>query len=162
MAIIKPNNNTLSAITSLPAGVGGKVLQVVQGTSTTEISTSSTSYVTTNLSANITPSSSSNKIMISIAGSGREDADGNTVQYTIFRDSTNLEGATDKGFCDLGSTGATYVKGAYTVFYLDSPSSTSQITYAFYMKNQNGSGGCRAMHRNSLSTITLMEIAGWL
>ena len=32
MAIIKPNNNTISAITSLPAGVGGKVLQVVTAT----------------------------------------------------------------------------------------------------------------------------------
>ncbi len=32
MAIIKPNNNTLSAITALPTGLGGKVLQVVEGT----------------------------------------------------------------------------------------------------------------------------------
>ena len=32
MSIVKPNNNTLSAITSLPSGVGGKVLQVIHGT----------------------------------------------------------------------------------------------------------------------------------
>ena len=36
MAIIKPNNNTLSAITALPTGLGGKVLQVVNATSTAE------------------------------------------------------------------------------------------------------------------------------
>jgi hypothetical protein len=35
MAIIKPNNNTLSSITALPTGVGGKVLQVVQSTNKT-------------------------------------------------------------------------------------------------------------------------------
>jgi hypothetical protein len=35
MAIIKPNNNTLSSITALPAGLGGKVLQVVQSTNNT-------------------------------------------------------------------------------------------------------------------------------
>ena len=32
MALTKINNNTLSAITGLPAGVGGKVLQVVTKT----------------------------------------------------------------------------------------------------------------------------------
>ena len=46
MAIIKPNNNTLSAITALPAAITtGKVLQVVQATDTTELSTTSTSLV---------------------------------------------------------------------------------------------------------------------
>jgi len=67
MAIIKPNNNTISAITALPAGVGGKVLQVVTTENSTEVSQTSTSngtvYYNTNLTANITPSSSSNKII---------------------------------------------------------------------------------------------------
>ena len=57
MAIIKPNNNTISAITALPAGVGGKVLQVVTATDGTALSSSSTSYIDTGLSASITPSS---------------------------------------------------------------------------------------------------------
>ena len=65
MAIITLNNNSLSSVTSLPAGVGGKVLQVVQGSTTTAVQ-HATSYGDTNLSASITPSSSSNKVLIMI------------------------------------------------------------------------------------------------
>ena len=72
MAIIKPNNNTISAITALPAGVGGKVLQVVEGSftgystsvaSTTAVDLESASGTTWETA--ITPSSTSNKILIS-------------------------------------------------------------------------------------------------
>ena len=72
MAIIKPNNNTISAITALPAAITtGKVLQVVQG-STTYSKTNSTqdSYTDAESSSgttwvtSITPTSTSNKILI--------------------------------------------------------------------------------------------------
>ena len=65
MAIIKPNNNTISAITALPTGLGGKVLQVVQGNTATQVA-HSTSYADTGLTASITPSSTSNKILIMV------------------------------------------------------------------------------------------------
>ena len=56
MALTKINNNTLSAITGLPAGVGGKVLQVVTATDSTQRNTTSTSFVTASntLSVSIT------------------------------------------------------------------------------------------------------------
>lgn len=68
MSIIKPNNNTISAITALPAAIPtGKVLQVVLVESTTETSISSPtnnqSYYSPGLTANITPTSSSSKIV---------------------------------------------------------------------------------------------------
>ena len=38
MAIIKPNNNTISAITALPAAIStGKFLQIVNGSTTTQV-----------------------------------------------------------------------------------------------------------------------------
>jgi len=57
MAIIKPNNNTISAITALPASIStGKVLQVVSVTKTDTFTTSSSSFTDiTGLTANITP-----------------------------------------------------------------------------------------------------------
>ena len=64
MAIIKPNNNTLSAITALPTGVGGKVLQAVTGTHSTTVTQTASSYATSGVSAAITPSSTSNKILV--------------------------------------------------------------------------------------------------
>ena len=109
MAIIEPNNNTISAITALPTGLGGKVLQVVSTVRSTEITTSSTSYVTTNCTASITPSSSSNKILIQISGGGRQNDDGGTAKYTVYRDSTNLNATSENGFSEISATGATYV-----------------------------------------------------
>ena len=63
MEIITLNNNSLSSVTSLPAGVGGKVLQVVSTAKTNGFGTTSSSLTDiTGLSVAITPSSSSNKI----------------------------------------------------------------------------------------------------
>ena len=65
MALTKINNNTLSAVTTLPAAIAtGKVLQVVSTSTTTEASTTSTSWQNTSLTANITPSATSSKILI--------------------------------------------------------------------------------------------------
>jgi hypothetical protein len=65
MALTKINNNTLSAITGLPAGVGGKVLQVVSVAKTDTFSTGSNSFVdVTGLTLNITPSATSSKILV--------------------------------------------------------------------------------------------------
>ena len=67
MAIIKPNNNTISAITALPAAIPtGKVLQVVHAHTATVASSSSTSYADTGLTASITPSATSSKVIVII------------------------------------------------------------------------------------------------
>jgi hypothetical protein len=77
MAIITLNNNSLSSVTALPAGVGGKVLQVVEDTSVAVFSTTSTSVSDTDYSITITPSAASSKIIViaygnwSVDGSGR-------------------------------------------------------------------------------------------
>ena len=63
MAIIKPNNNTISAITALPFGTG-KVLQVVNTTSSSQRTTNSTSFADSGLAVSITPSATSSKILI--------------------------------------------------------------------------------------------------
>ena len=98
MAIIKPNNNTLSAITGLPAGVGGKVLQVVTNTHSTSTSTTSSSYVSTNLDASITPSSSSNKILVLVAQNGvYKDGSGNGTDIELRRDSTSIGKLAENG-----------------------------------------------------------------
>ena len=56
MSIVKPNNNTISAITALPAAIPtGKILQTVTGETTTNTQVTSTSYTDTSLTANITP-----------------------------------------------------------------------------------------------------------
>jgi len=169
MAIITLNNNSLTNITSLPTGVGGKVLQVVQGISTTMLSSGSTSYVDIGLSANITPASTSNKIFITVSLANNNYRNSNVAVYVgcnLLRDTTQIH---EKEYISglqagTGSTGYSEIYNSISMGYLDSPSSSSQLTYKVQAKiNSSASSGTMRFQQNSsASTITLMEIASWL
>ena len=66
MSITKLNNLSVSALTALPSGLGGKLLQAITATDSTTRNTTSASYVTASntLSISITPSSVSSRIFI--------------------------------------------------------------------------------------------------
>jgi hypothetical protein len=161
MAIIKPNNNTLSSITALPAAIStGKVLQVVYGTLGSQVNTTSTSDSDTGLNANITPSSTSNKILVQVSHNGVLKYTGASalgVKIKLFKDSTELDvlsveaaWSNVSGYQDVG---------AVTCDYLDSPNTTSQINYKTTIAAANTSGTNAAIgSAGSLSTIVLMEI----
>ena len=161
MAIIKPNNNTISAITALPAAITtGKVLQIVQASDVTSRTTTSSSYVTasSSLTVSITPSSASNKILVvlSVGGMGADAAVTNS-RCTVYRDSTDISPGSGLGFGDNNTNASHFYSGAGGCV-LDSPSSTSALTYQFYMKS---SGGNTARYNNgSISTLTCYEIKG--
>jgi hypothetical protein len=161
--------NLTGKTVTLPAGTGGKVLQVVQATTATSSETSSTSFVTTGLSASITPSSTSNKILVmcSFAGGNNNGATYVELQhiYTLYRGATDLGAASSKGF-DLinyyttaGNAPILYSMPV-AINYLDSPSTTSSTTYAVYFRVNNASYGAQFCRNNSTATIILMEIAG--
>ena len=158
MAIIKPNNNTISAITALPAAIStGKVLQVLNTTRTSSFTTTSTSFVDVGLSQAITPSSSSNKVLILIdLGDCTVSANANDgAGIKVLRDSTEVYA--DVWFhYNNTSTGLQANVGSF--HYLDSPSSSSSITYKIQMK-------CRTnqIQFNTSGTsaqMTLIEVAG--
>jgi hypothetical protein len=135
----------LSAKTvTLPAGVGGKVLQVLSATKTDPFSTTSTSYVdVTGLSVTITPSSTSSKILIMGHANGNGTANISQVYLQLVRDSTPVGGGTTSGSRPSCITRFYYndanvtATGSWT--YLDSPSTTSAVTYKIQAKTQ-GSG----------------------
>ena len=149
-------NASLGAVTALPAGVGGKVLQVVQGTKSSERNMSSTSYTTSQTTVSITPSSTSSKILITY-GSDYLIEDANTYFiHTLYRDSTNVVTAAGLGQI-RAVTGGGY---SFPLFgqYLDSPSSTSAISYTTYYKRGGGSGALYINWNNSTSVIIAREI----
>ena len=156
MAIIKPNNNTISAITALPTGVGGKVLQAVTATDGTGLSSSSTSYVDTGLSASITPSSSSNKVLVLVSmGVFGADAAGSAgAAHKLLRDSTDLVIHSSNGA--HGMSGYIYTAGT-SFTYLDSPSSTSSLTYKVQFKSNGGENF--VTHNGSTAVMTLLEVS---
>jgi hypothetical protein len=161
MAIIKPNNNTISAITALPASITtGKVLQVVTGTSDSNTSTNSTSYVATSITANITPSATSSKIFVSVCSDLDSQATGVQAFATIYRDSTNLAnlGSTYNFGNNFGTNSRVITPISMTT--LDAPSSTSQLTYKCYVKTGSGATTIKFNNQDVEGTIVLMEIAG--
>jgi hypothetical protein len=152
-------NASLGAVTALPAGVGGKVLQVVTGTTTTRVESSSSTYADTNLSVTITPSSSSNKIYI--IGTQAEcfkssSNSANSIHIRLLRDATEILDIVDRGLltasaienmCNIGFN------------HLDSPATTSAITYKTQFHNQGNYSFASVQQQGAgVSTITAMEI----
>ena len=133
---------------------GGKVLQVVAGTHATEVSSSDSSYVTTNIDASITPSATSSKVLIIANTSGRSTNAGKNGNYTIKRGSTDLD-STGNGFARVrDADGGIFVNAP--IVHLDSPNTTSSTTYTMFMKCNGGT--VFASVSDSPSEIILMEI----
>ena len=148
-------NASLGAVTALPFGTG-KVLQMVSATTSSSTTVSGDgSFTSTSLTANITPSSTSNKIIIwSLGGEADTGAATHSMQPSIFRGSTNIGNAT-AGMNTVYGTG-TRLQGNPTVGVVDSPNSTSQQTYTLKIK---GGGGTTTFNANSCqATIILMEV----
>ena len=133
----------------------GKIGQVVSQSTGGTLSTSSTSFVQ-NFSASITPSSTSSKILIA-ANSGRIDSNtnGNQIAFTIYRDGTNLFDPTVGISTYYFDTAVAH--GNMSISYLDSPSTTSAITYYMYYRVAGG-GGTVWLNNAGTATITLMGV----
>jgi len=165
MAIIKPNNNTISAITALPAAIStGKVLQVVQAITTTAVThTSDGGQVDTGLTGSITPSATSSKILVLISQNNKvQRGSANSLDYDLrlFRDSSEIEKWSV--VCAEEVQGTALYGSNHAYHYQDSPSSTSSITYKTTGQIVSSGGGRTVAFQNSSapSTMTLMEIAG--
>ena len=150
------NNTSIGNVTALPAGVGGKVLQVVQGATTTETSSSSATFADTSLTANITPSSTSNKILILVEHSRCFKQEGTQIGLKLFRDSSEIY--TLRYMQDTNDT--TRQINSISFNFLENAPSTSQLTYKTQFNNEQATGAILVQQSNAKSTITLMEIAG--
>jgi len=146
-------SGTVAATGSMPTG---SVLQVVQSTTTTRASSSSTTYSDTTLSASITPTKSSSKILVIVNQNGvyKTGADaGNATDIRLFRGATQilqLEGY-------LGYNLANQVSHVATgASYLDSPATTSSTTYTIYAHEGALAG---TVSISTGGTLTLLEIA---
>jgi hypothetical protein len=138
------NNGTASGF--------GKVLQVVSMNLETEQSTTSTSFVSTNLTKAITPSATSSKILIIAAVANYINTASQDYTAAIYRGATNLS---TNAFGRLRSNGGG-VGGNSTFVYLDSPNTINETTYTYYHKVEGGTGYLSI--NNYLSSITLIEI----
>jgi len=158
---------------SLASGVPGKanlptgsVLQVINATYGTEVTVSTNSLVDTGLTASITPTSASSKILVlvNMAGVAKDAGNAQTnLGFYLLRGSTQI--IQFEYTATYTATNTQNRVGSVSTSYLDSPATTSSTTYKVQF-NSNGSYGTGAVQRGSggsgtsaTSTITLMEIA---
>lgn len=151
-----------SAWTSAALPAAGKILQVVQGTTSTEVVSNTTADADTTLTANITPSATSSKVLVLVEQAGCGKRSGDTwLNLKLVRGSTTII-----TFCTFaGYTGSTASNmiGTVSTSFLDTPSTTSQTTYKTVMFTGNTPGTHHVQEADAgaqTSTITLIEVAG--
>ena len=140
---------------------GGGIIQVKQLQLTNAdvggffLSTTSSSFTQTNsaFSLSITPKFNTSKIYISLI-TFKYLASADYAYTTIYRDSTNL-GGSDRGLNE--ESGNSHTWNTVVINFLDSPATTSTITYKIYARCNGGTlylGG----DNDVVNTITLMEV----
>jgi hypothetical protein len=140
-----------------PAG-GGKVLQVVQATTSTQVINSTSTLADTGLTASITPSSATSKVLVLVSQMGcmkTAAASTNAINLRLFRGATDIAKIAGYGL-DTGTS--LQQMASFTYSYLDSPATTSSTTYKTQFSNINNGASVRVQQETELSTIILMEI----
>ena len=149
---------TGSAWTAVGAG-GGKVLQVVQGSTATTVSNSTTTAADTGLTATITPTLNTSKVLVLVSQQGcyKSAASGNNaISLKLLRGATSIQQIATNLFYN---TTVGEVSGSVSAAYLDSPATTSATTYKTQFYNYLAAASVSVQIQNvDLSTITLIEV----
>ena len=155
--------------------LGGKLGQVVSTTKTDTYTMASQTYATvTGLTATITPSSASSKVLVIAALSGCGDNGVSRSTSQLIRDSTAIAVATSAGSRVAGTSPLTMPPNNFDFYstnllFLDSPASTSALVYGVQVRSNDGAGATTYINRSkddtnsvsftrAVSTITVMEI----
>ena len=157
-------------VTDLTAHLSGienrikAVINVVGNTTTTPVGINSTSFTDSGITATITPTSATSKILITITASfslTRVSGYPAGANFKLLRNATSL-------FADTGAQGSLRLMasnplqlqffGRQTFTYLDSPTSTSPLTYKLQGNCETVDSSLNFQNNNVVSSITLQEI----
>ena len=137
-----------------------RVLQVVQSSTASATSNSTNTYADTGLTATITPSATSSKILVMFAQNGNSKNSGNvgnSVDLRVMRGATEVNTvAIASGF---NGTDQRVDLQSISAFILDSPATTSAITYKTQFRNNTNAASVSVQLNGGLSTIILAEIS---
>lgn len=153
-----------------PAGGGGKILQVVSTTYSTETTIASTTFTDTGITASITPTSATSRVLVMIAAQSLTEST-NTVASSgvqLLRGATNiLTVGSDKNSYQriraVGLGNIVQMANVQPIIYVDSPATTSSTTYKLQAAVDTTGSGTQVRFnwysgQTTTSTITLMEI----
>ena len=127
-----------------------RVLQIVSATSSTLAVNGTGTYADSGLTANITLSSNTNNVLILVNQSCSVDSGPSDLNCRLVRNSTTLQ--TQAAVINSNA-------GTYVVHYLDSPASTSALTYKIQFARGTGSGNVNMNINSNPSNIILCEIS---
>lgn len=172
LTVAAPNTNSNYTLT-LPAETGtvlssasnsnfpaGSVLQVVSANYSTQSSTTSTSGTDTGLSASITPSSASNKILVLHGGATHQ-----ATNPSLSGPSFWLTDGSNNILSNFGLNGGGFGTSSagnwssYSMAFLHSPNTTSSFTYKIRVKTYNASSTIYWCWNDTEMNLTLLEIA---
>lgn len=150
------NSNKITVPSGHTLYAPGHVLQTVTSSASSVIFMSSSTFQNTGLSASITPKSTSSKILVITTHpvyKGNANSS-NAVGIRTLRGGSEIQ--IQSSMLYTGSN--TDLTGSITMQILDSPNTTSQVTYSTQFRNDVNAAQV-AINYNGPSTITLMEVA---
>ena len=174
IATLDSTGLTMAAGKTIVGSGVGKILQVVSTTKTNRFTTTSTSFINaTDFAATITPSSTLSKILVIASTTGASNNADEPVHINLTRDGSSIYlgdavNSAVRGSSNLVTPANTKAQ-SMSINYLDSPTTTSAVTYQIQIRSQAGAivaiGGCVSTSTANVSsaapsTITLMEVAG--
>jgi hypothetical protein len=146
-----------STSTGLAWGSVGNVLQVVNATYSTLATNSTSTFTDTGLTATITPSSTTSKILVLVSQTGCAKTTNDTyLLLRLVRTATTLITFENNGGYNASATRNYF--GSCSTAYLDSPATTSATTYKTTFASDGNNADVRVQAGGSSSTITLLEI----
>lgn len=153
-------NGTAWRTLAFATPTNGSVIQVVSSTYSTLVLNSTTTYADTGLTATITPTSTTSKILVTVHHGGTGKTTGNAASHVYLR---LLRGGTELCLFEgaggyTNASGDNYV-GSMSTTYLDNPATTSATTYKTQLRNNVAAYAAFTSSNSSVATITLMEIA---
>jgi hypothetical protein len=164
--VLTADSSTATGLKWASPAAGGKVLQVVSATYSTQVAVTGVTYGDTGLSLSITPTSATSKILVMVnqtLRTNRTSGSSTAGGIKLLRGGTDIYNPNPNGFeihyFESSSTsGAWDVCDMKSLVYLDSPATTSATTYKTQMRGENASNTATAQVSSAISVITLLEI----
>lgn len=141
--VLTADSTTATGLKWAAAAGGGKILQVVTAINTATQSMSSSTTYSDAITVNITPSSTSSRILLLANASGSSDINAAAIMFRLRRDTTSISVGDASGSREQVTgimqmvTNANYLNQVH-FSHVDSPATTSQITYRLQYKADAG------------------------
>lgn len=163
LSAISATLGTITTADSMSSAFGkiinARIVQIVQGTTTTTTAINSNTTAATHITASITPQATGNKIIVFVSTSWRINGTDltNGAQAFVKRGTTDISGGAN--FANIiPSVSAQSFDSSFSLCYLDSPAAVTSQTYTVWLASNNASNTINMPIGTQMGMILLVEI----